>query len=558
MEVNPATRPEPGRWQEAADLLEQAVRVGKATPETSYLLAMCYKRLGKTGEARTALRRITQPDANVALQLGLLSFAENQYEPAEQEFARALQIDPQSYAAAYNMLLCRLALGQPDRSAELLPQLRALARTPGEQRFLSLLEVLLRSAFGGAGTTASSAPPYESQPPQGNGPAPARDLLAGMTEEEEQALVQLLEGLPQKDIVFPMLQHLAQARPHSEPIQRAYMEMVLVHAKRFADRCQWNEADQLLAPLARLMDSSPYAAVVSDIPTDLRVAFLNLQGCCACMLQDFDRATRCLVTAIKWAGDNAWLYQNLALISELSGRAEQAEAHWNRYFDLINSNAPAPRLPNYLENLVFAGLFRLAELYTKQERWNIALSYVQRAHRLRPRDVDTLEKLFHLYHQVRRPEDARRALRKMRELRPDDPKLDLYELDLREVRSLEDLDRMFGDIKKILSRYPGDMRVEERAAGLVANCIPLIARKCDQLSQQLGHIAEQVRRLPNYQINWPVVHDEMHHLRHELQKLRRLANKCLALVTNEDQRRVIRDLNALIDSKIDVCISLGG
>ena len=73
-----------------------------------------------------------------------------------------------------------------------------------------------------------------------------------------------------------------------------------------------------------------------------------------------------------------------------------------------------------------------------------------------------------------------------------------------------------------------------------------------------GQIAEQVRRLPNYQIDWPVVHDEMHFLRHEFQKLRRLANKCLALVTSEEHRRVIRDLNAHIDREIDVCISLGG
>src|SRR5262249_32630728 len=125
-------------------------------------------------------------------------------------------------------------------------------------------------------------------------------------------------------------------------------------------------------------------------------------------------------------------------------------------------------------------------------------------------------------------------------------------------RTLEDLDRMLADIKRILARHPGDMRVEDRAVGMVANCVPLIGRKCDQLSQQLGHIAEQVRRLPNYQINWPVVHDEMHFLRHEFQKLRRLSNKCLALVTVEEQRRMIRDLNAHIDSKIEICISMGG
>ena len=41
------------------------------------------------------------------------------------------------------------------------------------------------------------------------------------------------------------------------------------------------------------------------------------------------------------------------------------------------------------------------------------LTYLQRAHRLRPQDPDTLERLYHLYVQVKRPEDARRTLRRL-------------------------------------------------------------------------------------------------------------------------------------------------
>ena len=40
------------------------------------MLAMAYKRQGKTAEARTALRKIAKPDANVLLQMGLLSLQE--------------------------------------------------------------------------------------------------------------------------------------------------------------------------------------------------------------------------------------------------------------------------------------------------------------------------------------------------------------------------------------------------------------------------------------------------------------------------------------------------
>ena len=186
------------------------------------------------------------------------------------------------------------------------------------------------------------------------------------------------------------------------------------------------------------------------------------------------------------------------------------------------------------------------------------LTYFQRAHRLRPQDLEVLERLFHLYTQLKRPEDARRTLKKLRNLKPGDPQFELYELDVREVRSLEDIDRMLGDIRRILSAHPGDMRVEDRAVGMVGNVIPHIGRLCDQYSERLGRGVDQVRRLPSYQVNWPVVHDEMHKFRKEFQKLRRIAQKCVNLVTHEEHKRVIKDLSDLIDSKIDVCQSLGG
>src|SRR5688572_27814183 len=118
------------RWEEAAALLEQAARGGKPARETSYMLAVCYKRLGKLADARAALRAVHPPDANVFLQLGLLSFREGEYADAEQEFARSLDTDPGSYPALYNVLLCRLCLGQFDRCLEVLPRLIALAPSP--------------------------------------------------------------------------------------------------------------------------------------------------------------------------------------------------------------------------------------------------------------------------------------------------------------------------------------------------------------------------------------------------------------------------------------------
>jgi tetratricopeptide (TPR) repeat protein len=539
------------RGEEAASLLEQAIKAGCQDPNAVYLLALCYKRLGKIAEARTALRKIAKPDANVLLQLGLLSLAEQEYAQAEEEFSRSWQADPASYPAAYNLLLTRLALGKLADCAALLPQLVPLTTEAGEKRFLILLAALLHRVL----------PPVEAVPvarpaeADVNGQV-SESPLAGMSPAHEERLLQLLCGVGPLDATYPLLRALADARPNSPTVQAAHLEVVLAQAKRLADHGQWTNAAQLLQPMARLLGEG--AGPAQTVSKTTQLALLNLLGLCDVMTQEFAQGAHHFAAALKLAGEDAWLHQNLALTYEFLNRLEQAEFHWNRYFDLLDVRVPVPTLPNYREGLAFEALNRLGEMYLKKEKWSAALPYVQRASRLRPQDVDTLERLFHLYHQVHRPDDARRTLRRLRELRPNDPQYELYELDLRQVRTLDDIDRMLGDVRRILSQYPNDMRVEERAVGLVGNVIPHLGQLCDQHSDRLARIVQQVRRLPSYQINWPVVHDEIQRLLREFQKLRRLAQKCLPLVSHAEHRRVIKELTELIDSKIEVCQSLRG
>jgi tetratricopeptide (TPR) repeat protein len=542
------------RGDEAAGLLEQAIKAGCHDPNAAYLLALCYKRQGKLAEARSALRKISNPDANVLLQLGLLSLAEEDYAQAEEDFARSWQADPSSYAAAYDLLLARLALGKHAECVALIPQI--IPRTPGtdEKPFLNLLAILLQRAL--PAVEAVPAAPSAEGPADANGEL-QESSLAGMSPAQEQRLLQLLCGVGPLEATYPLLRTLAESRPNSPAVQAAHLEAVLAQAKRQADRGHWTNAAQLLRPTARLLgEGGPPERRGIRVP--IQLALLNLLGLCDVMTQEFPQGARYFGAALKMAGEDAWLHQNLALTNEMQNRLDQAELHWNRYFDLLDARVPAPDLPNYREGLAFEALSRLGEMYFKKEKWSSALPYVQRANRLRPQDVDTLERLFHLYHQVRRPDDARRTLRRLRELRPADPQYELYELDVREVRTLDDMDRMLGDVRRILSQHPNDMRVEERAVGLVGNVIPHIGRLCDQHSDRLARIVEQVRRLPSYQVNWPVVHDEMHRLHKEFQKLRRLAQKCLPLVHHAEHRRVVKELTELIDSKLDVCQSLGG
>src|SRR5262245_18141623 len=107
----PVAEPVDTRYEAAAQLLDKAVQAGCSDPQVAYMLALAYKRQGKTAEARTALRKITRPDANVFLQMGLLSLQENIVAQAEQEFARAWQMDNKAFAVCYNLVMARLSLG---------------------------------------------------------------------------------------------------------------------------------------------------------------------------------------------------------------------------------------------------------------------------------------------------------------------------------------------------------------------------------------------------------------------------------------------------------------
>src|SRR5207244_3793668 len=149
--------------------------------------------------------------------------------------------------------------------------------------------------------------------------------------------------------------------------------------------------------------------------------------------------------------------------------------------------------------------------------------------RIRPSEPEVLERLFHLYQQNKKTGQARRTLARLRELRPNDPQYELYDLDFVEVKSLNDVERMLSDIDEILQRHPGDARVEERAVSMVRNVVPLLGSLANQLTDQMSRVIEQVRRLPQYQINWPAVHNVMRDLRREFNKLRRIANRCQSL-----------------------------
>src|SRR5262249_31393122 len=115
----PVAIPAGARPEEAARFLEQATKAGASDPGVLYMLALAYKRQGKTNEARAALRKIPKPDANVVLQMALLSLAEENLPQAEGELLKAREMDPTSFETCYNLLLTQLTLGKLSECAAL-------------------------------------------------------------------------------------------------------------------------------------------------------------------------------------------------------------------------------------------------------------------------------------------------------------------------------------------------------------------------------------------------------------------------------------------------------
>lgn len=550
--VAPVAEPD---WAEASRFLEQAVKAGNQDANTLYLLAMAYKHQNRPGDARQMLAKIADPDANVLLQRGVLAFADKDWAQAAQEFAQAWQKDANSYPAAYNLMLTRLCQGQLEGAVEMLTKLLPIAPSPAENRFLSLL----RSLLGGASAESTAEQAY---------------LLGTISLDDEQRLLEMIVGLNQFEVVYRLLAKLVGARPNSEAAFKAYIGAALVQSKILVDRCQWSDAELLLAPLKRRLESSQ----VRIDPLYL-IAILNMLGVCGCMAQDFERGlTHFRAASEAFQRDfsapgpanksdrylnsqgiylGAWLEQNLAIVNESLNRMDHAEQHWNRYFDYLEHYIPRSLPPDYLPNLAFEGASRLADFFTRKDRWGSAAHFLQRAHRIRPADYETLERLFHMYTQLKRTEDARKILRRLREVRPNDPQTELFELEVREVRKLDEVDALMSDLKRIAQRFPNDARVEERGASLAHNAVPILERIADQYAGQVNKVVDQMRRLPSYQINWPTVRDIMRDMEDKYLFLRRVAQKCLAHVTSEDSRRELHRLISHCDRKIDQCHSLG-
>ena len=144
----------------------------------------------------------------------------------------------------------------------------------------------------------------------------------------------------------------------------------------------------------------------------------------------------------------------------------------------------------------------------------------------------------------------------MREVRPNDPQVELFELDVREINTVEEVERVLQDLRRVGQKFPGDSRVDDRVKASFHQLLPAMEKFSEQYSAQMQKVVEQMRRLPSYQVNWPVVRDVMRDLEENFGQLRRAGQKMMSMTPADDQRRDLQRLISHCDRKIDQCASL--
>jgi tetratricopeptide (TPR) repeat protein len=311
--------------------------------------------------------------------------------------------------------------------------------------------------------------------------------------------------------------------------------MLRLGKQRF-DRGDWLGAEKWLSPLAK---ARPTAAA------------RNLLGLVACLTQDFSTGILHLQEALRLAGDDPRIHQNLALAFTWQGDAVEADLCWGRFLGTMAGVLPRP--PGYFdyhERLRFQILKHLGNQHYEAERWTHALSYLEEAHALQPDNVELVERLFLLQVQANQRTEARKTLNELRHLRPKHPSFELYELDLVEMRSAEDLEKLLDALGRVIDSFADDPGQQEKA---VVRTMPALQHRADQLTKLMREIREDLRRLYEDSPGWYDALRDLRGVKRDLRRLRQVVRYCASLPIAESHRRRLDTLTDDLERKIDYC-----
>jgi len=476
------------------------------------LLARIHRKQDRLPEARDVLRRVSPPPVPILMQMALAALQDHQLTQAEEILVQIRQMEPGDLATALNLFWTRLSLGQKDAAQEMLPGILDLVTAPEQRRLLQQLQVLLK---GGAAVTPA---------------------LIDLTAEEEQRIIKLLFSLGRLETTVPLLCQLGAARSQSQPAREAQLLAMLRLGKQRFDRGDWLGAERWLSPLAK---AQPKAAV------------RNLLGCIACMMQDFASGILHLQEALRLAGDDPRIHQNLALAFTWQGDPAEADLCWGRYLGTMEKRLPRPPgFIDYREQLRFQLLKYLGNQKYEAEKWPEALAYLEEAQKLQPENLELSERLFLLYVQAGQRAEARKLLTEMQTLKPKHPTYEMYELDLIEVRSGEDLETLVETLHHVVEQLIHDPSVQDKA---VTRVWPMLQYRSDQLTKVMREIREDLRQLPDDSRAWYEALRDLRSVKRDLRRLRQVTRYCASLQVADATRRKLDGLTGELERKIDYC-----
>src|SRR5262245_41440184 len=364
----------------------------------------------------------------------------------------------------------------------------------------------------------------------------ASTYLGDMTVDEERKLIAALFAVSKLEATVPLMCVLAGARSHSPSAREAQtIGMIRLGKQRF-DRGDWLGCEKWLAPLAK---ARPMAAV------------RNLLGCCLCLGHDFASGILHFQEALRLAGDDPRIHQNLALAFTWQEDIEEADLCWGRYLGTYDKRIPRPPgFIDYHEQLRFLVHRHLGNLNYERERWKQALSYLDEAQQLRPQDADLSERVFLLQVQAGNRAAARKVLSHLQQLRPKHSPFELYELDLIEVRNAADLERLLDALAHVVERLIEDPASQDKA---VTRVLPQLQVRADQLTRVLRDIREDLHRLYEDSPGWYDALRDLRAVKKDLRRLRQILRYCASLQVSESNRRKLDTLSEDIERKIDYC-----
>jgi tetratricopeptide (TPR) repeat protein len=475
------------------------------------LLARVHRQANRLAEAREVLRRPGPHTPAALLQIGLIAVHDAQLTQAEEAFARVLEREPGHPVAAVNLFWTRLSLGQTDAAREELPALIENTPDEGERRLLIQFQVLLKGAGLGSG-------------------------FADITDDDEARLLGRLLKLGRLETTVPLLCLLAAARPNSRPVKDAQLTGMIRLGKQRFDRGDWLGTEKWLSPLAK---ARPTASV------------RNLLGIVACLTQDYSTGILHLQEALRLAGDDPRIHQNLALAFTWLGDFAESGLCWGRFLGTMSQLLPRPPgFIDYHEQLRFHVLRYLGNQNYERERWTEALAFVEQALRLQPDNPDLAERLFLLQIQAGQRGEAGKTLQTMRQLKPNHPPFELFELDLIEVRTADDLENLIEAFGRVIERIHGEPGAQEKA---VLRVLPTLQYRADQLTRQMREIREDLRRLHEDSAGWYDALRDLRAIKRHLRRLRQIVRYCASLPIAEAQRRCLDEMNEDLERKIEYC-----